>query len=245
MSISTTRLGSDVLEFAAVRTASRKLRRENLTEQKAPDAELLKVAESVIQGLEAQLAAKDQEISEYVHEVVITEERALAAEQENRSLIFKLRQINNKSSQESAEPDQLPRPKSWAEFSDWLDLTFPDRIVLTPAARRMVRDPEFESVEAVARAIVWLATDHHQRRIEGGGSTRDETIEPGVLNAPCGGDSYNTVWQGRRYLVDQHLKSGGNSHDPKRCLRIYYFWEPDLQQTIIDHLPSHRRTNAT
>ena len=42
-----------------------------------------------------------------------------------------------------------------------------------------------------------------------------------------------------------HLKNGGNVRDPKRCLRIYYFWEPDTQRTVIDHLPAHRRTGAT
>ena len=52
-------------------------------------------------------------------------------------------------------------------------------------------------------------------------------------------------WKGRRYEVDWHVKTGGNAHDPKRCLRIYYFWEDELKQTIIDYLPSHRRTNAT
>lgn len=36
-----------------------------------------------------------------------------------------------------------------------------------------------------------------------------------------------------------------NVRDPKRCLRIYYFWKAETQQTIIDHLPSHRRTSAT
>jgi hypothetical protein len=97
----------------------------------------------------------------------------------------------------------------------------------------------------VARSITWLATDHHLRRLNGGGSTRDEMIEAGVFNAPCGGDTYHTMWQGRRYEVDQHIKSGGNTHDPTRCLRIYYFWEPDLQQTVIDHLPAHRHTSAS
>jgi hypothetical protein len=70
-------------------------------------------------------------------------------------------------------------------------------------------------------------------------------IETGVYNAYCGGDTYQTLWQGRRHEVDQHIKNGGNARDPKRCLRIYYFWEPDLQKTVIDHLPAHRHTSAT
>ncbi|OOO17897.1 hypothetical protein [Agrobacterium pusense] len=246
LSVSSTRLGKDVVEFAAVRTASRRLRKDSLAEQKAPDAELLALAQELIDGLEKQLSEKDKEIGDYVAEVEVAEDRAKAAEQENRSLVFKIRQLQDALSQGGDAPTaEQPLPQKWSEFSDWLDQTFPDRVVLTPAARRLVRNPDFEDVETVARAINWLATDQHLRRLNGGGSTRDEVIEPGILNAYCGGDTYETVWQGRRYEVDQHVKNGGNSHDPKRCLRIYYFWEPDLQQTIIDHLPAHRRTSAT
>jgi len=246
LSVSSTRLGKDVVEFAAVRTASRRLRKDSLAEQKAPDAELLVLAQELIDGLEKQLAEKDKEIGDYVTEVEIAEDRAKSAEQENRSLLFKIRQLRGVLAEGGDAPTtEPPFPQDWSEFSDWLDQTFPDRVVLTSAARRLVRNPEFEDVGAVARAINWLATDQHLRRLNGGGSTRDEVIEPGIMNAYCGGDTYETVWQGRRYEVDQHVKNGGNSHDPKRCLRIYYFWEPDLQQTVIDHLPAHRRTSAT
>ena len=83
------------------------------------------------------------------------------------------------------------------------------------------------------------------RRIDGGGSTRDEMIETGMYNACCGGDSYQALWKGRRYEVGQRIGSGGNARDPGRCLRIYYFCEPDPQQTAIDHFPAHRHTSAT
>lgn len=246
LSTSTTRLGKDVVDFATVRTASRRLKASSLTEQQVPDAELLGIAQELIDSLERQLTSKDKEIEYFSGEAVVAEERAKAAEQENRSLLFKIRQLQDALARGGDTPTaEPPLPQDWAEFADWLDQTFPDRIVLTPAARRMVRSPEFEDVGVIARAITWLATDQHLRRLNGGGSTRDEVIEPGILNAYCGGDTYETVWQGRRYEVDQHVKNGGNARDPKRCLRIYYFWEPDLQQTVIDHLPAHRHTSAT
>lgn len=245
-SVSSTRLGKDVPEFAALRTESRRLRASNLAIQEAPDAELLEVAEQTISSLTEELKDKTNEIDGYVAMVGSAEERASAAEQENRSLLYKLRQLVASVANPEAPPtDEPPLPQEWSEFADWLDQTFPDKIVLTPSARRMIRSPEFEDVGLVARAITWLATEQYHRRIQGGGSTRDEPIEPGVRNAYCGGDTYEADWQGRRYKVDQHIKNGGNTHDPKRCLRIYYFWEPDLQQVIIDHLPAHIKTGAT
>lgn len=245
-SILTTRLGKDVVDFAAVRTASRRLRANDLAEKNAPDAELLAIAKELNESLEKEVTNKDNEIEYYTKEVDAAEERAKAAEQENRSLLFKIRQLQDALERGgSAHATESLTPKNWPEFTDWLDQTFPDRVVLTPAARRMVRSPEFEDVGLVARAITWLATVQHFRRIKGGGSTRDETIESGIVNAYCGGDTYQTFWQGRRYDVDQHVKNGGNVRDPRRCLRIYYFWEPDLQQTIVDHIPSHRTTSAS
>jgi len=174
------------------------------------------------------------------------EARARGAEQENRALLFKYRQLNEAFAKGGETPTaEPPLPGEWNEFLDWLDQTYPDRVLLTPVARRMARSPEYDDVQLVARAIKWLATEQHETRINGGGSLRDAAVESGVLNAPCGGDTYAAEWKGRRYDVDMHIKNGGSTRDPKRCLRIYYFWEPDTQQTIIDYLPSHRKTSMS
>ena len=246
ISISETRLGKDVLDFASVRTASRQLRRNDLAQRAAPDEELLKTAEELVESLEKQVEEKDKEIDGYIAEVEAAEDRAQAAEQENRSLLFRVRQLQAALESGSDAPIvEQPLPQAWSEFSDWLDQAYPDKVLLTPAARRMVRSPEFEDVTLVARAITWLATVQHDRRVNGGGSLRDVSVENGILNSSCGGDTYAVDWKGRRYDVDWHIKNGGNVRDPKRCLRIYYFWEPETQQTVIDCLPAHRRTGAT
>ena len=246
MSIAETRLGKDVLDFASVRTASRQLRRSDLSKGAAPDEELLKTAEELVESLESQVTEKDKEIDGYVAEITVVEERAQAAERENRSLLYRVRQLQEAIARGGETPTlEPPMPETWSEFMDWLDQTYPDKVLLTSAARRMVRSPEFEDVKLVARSIVWLATEQHDRRINGGGSLRDFKVEEGIQNSPCGGDTYAVDWKGRRYDVDWHIKNGGNVRDPKRCLRVYYFWEPEMQQTIIDHLPAHRRTGMT
>jgi len=245
-SISETRLGKDVLDFAAVRTASKKLRKTNVANQAAPEAERLKIAEDWAESLEKLVEEKEKEIDGYVAEIETTEERAQSAEQENRSLLFHIRQLQATLAGGGETPThEPPLPQDWSEFADWLDQTYPDKVLLTPSARRMARSPEFEDVTLVARAIAWLATVQHDRRINGGGSLRDVQVENGILNSPCGGDTYPADWKGRRYDVDWHVKTGSNVRDPKRCLRIYYFWEAETQQTVVAHLPSHRRTSAT
>ena len=42
-----------------------------------------------------------------------------------------------------------------------------------------------------------------------------------------------------------HLKSGGNTRDPTRCLRIYFFWDDDEQQVVVGSLPGHLENRLT
>ena len=245
-SISRTRLGKDVLDFATVRSASRTLRKKAHSDREASGTEMLKLADDLVESLEKQIVEKNKEIDGYVAEIETSEGRAQAAEQENSSLRFYIQQLKDTLVQSGVTPTiEGPLPKKWTEFISWLDQTYPDKVVLTPAARRLTRLPEFEDVELVARSITWLATVQHERRLHGGGDLANEQVENGIWNSLCGGDRYSTDWRGRRHDVNWHIKSGGNTRNPKRCLRIYYFWEPELMQTVIDHLPTHRKTRAT
>ena len=40
-------------------------------------------------------------------------------------------------------------------------------------------------------------------------------------------------------------ENGGNTRDPRRCLRIYYFWDEESQMVVIATMPAHIRTGAT
>jgi hypothetical protein len=137
-------------------------------------------------------------------------------------------------------------PEAWADFSGWCDVHLAGRVVLSPAARHAVRAPMFTDVQMAARCLLWLANNCRARRLEGGeGSLRDEVVEDGIRNSHCGEDQFDLTWQGLRYTADWHIKSGGNTRDPVRCLRIYYFWEPNTQQIVVADMPAHRRTSAT
>jgi len=56
---------------------------------------------------------------------------------------------------------------------------------------------------------------------------------------------FDMEWQGKKRRVEWHIKNGGNTHDPKRCMRIYYFWDDASLQTVIANMPAHIRTDAT
>jgi hypothetical protein len=94
--------------------------------------------------------------------------------------------------------------------------------------------------------LLWLANTFRGLKIDGTeGSLRDMVLEPGIINAHCGNDAFEIDWQGKSRKVDWHIKNGGNTHDPKRCLRIYYFWDDAALQTVVARMPAHLDTDAT
>ncbi|WP_132661730.1 hypothetical protein [Rhizobium azibense] len=246
-SVRRTKLGRDVLAFAPIRNASLQLRQTKLISEGADDSEQLAAANTRIEALEKQANDDHATLEFFSSEHEKSELRAESAEQQLRAAGFRIRQLLDQIANQGGSADTaLSLPTSWGEFAHWCDTQLAGRLTLAPAARRMVKDPIFEDVEQAARCLVWLATACRERRMGiGEGTLRDEPVEDGVRNAHCGGDQFDLDWQGQRYTADWHIKSGGNTHDPKRCLRIYYFWEPASEQIVVAEMPSHRRTDAT
>lgn len=114
-SISSTSLGKEVLDFSSVRTTSRRLKAKVQSDRAAPDAELLEAAQSLIDSLEKEVTEKNTEIDGYVDLSEAAEGRALAAEQENRSLLFKVRQLKDALAKGGETPtEEPPLPLEWA-----------------------------------------------------------------------------------------------------------------------------------
>lgn len=245
-SLKRTRLGHDVLPFASVRSASIKLRQERQATEGASETEQLESALERTRALEEELTQSKEWESQIIQFHQEAEERAAAAEAQASASSRRIQQLLSQLSQRDVGTDtQIELPESWSDFADWCDTELAGRLVLTPAARRSVRKPNFENVRQAARCLVWLASECRERRLAGGGSIAEEPVEDGVRNAACGGDAYDFDWRGERLTADWHIKSGGNTRDPKRCLRVYYTWDATSQQIIVADMPAHRRTDAS
>ena len=196
--------------------------------------------------LERLLDRAEQEKTKYSDELDDARERADDAERrfdlsisQQQALADRLRDLG-----EDPEPE-APLPTEWAQFNDWCETQLAGRVLLTPRAHREVKRAQFADVPLAARCLLWLANDFRDRRMGRRPEDRRETVENGVHNARCGGDAFSVKWRGKNRRVDWHLKSGGSTHDPKRCLRIYYFWDSARNQAIVASMPAHIRTNAT
>jgi len=93
-----------------------------------------------------------------------------------------------------------------------------------------------------------IAADYREARLRGGDPQlhgRIGDIADGVYNLPCGGDAFECSWRGRRRRVEWPIKRGANTRDPRRCLRIYYFWDEETRRVVVASMPAHRRSAAT
>lgn len=246
-SVRRTLLGREVLAFSAIRNASLQLRQQQLRQEGASETEQLAAANARIEALEREVFDQNSSLEYFDGEHKRAEERAETAEEQSRAAAFRIQQLIEQIKETGSAVDtNIELPSSWRNFANWCDVNLAGRVALSPFARRQVRSPEFEDAQSAARCLLWLATECRERRMKGGeGSLREEIVEDGVRNAHCGKDQFDLDWQGQRQTADWHIKNGGNTRDPKRCLRIYYFWHAPTQQIVIAEMPAHRRTDAT
>lgn len=241
-----TRLGGDVLTFSAIRAAQLEVQQSKLREADASDADQLDAALKRIEALKGEIEGLKTEQTYYIDEFEKERERAEIAETQAQKSAYRIQQLTDQLKSKGDDPDQeLQLPEVWSEFSNWCDDNLAGRLVLTPNAHRGTRKPLFQDVETAAKCLLWLATTGRERFLEGGGKLANTPIFDGARNAPCGTDKFDFDWNGRKFSAEWHVKNGGNTRDPSRCMRIYYCFDQQTQQIIVAEMPAHRRTAAT
>lgn len=240
-------LGTDVLSFAQIKLRSLEQRQLELARSGATEHEQLTAASQQIALLQEELRDAKYFEQEFSQLHAQEQERAETAEAQLRAAGFRIQQLLAELKASGTRPDQRTElPETWDDFVDWCDEQLAGRVLLSPQARDQIGKAQFEDVPQAARCLLWLANDYRDARIEGAGNgLNDWQIEPGVRNAHCGRDEFNIQWQGKTWRVEWHIKNGGNTREPRRCLRIYYFWDDSSQQAVIASMPAHRRTEAS
>jgi hypothetical protein len=241
-----TRIGGNVLTFSAIRAAHLEFQQSTLREADASDADQLAAALERIEALKGEIEDLKTEQTYYFEEFDKERERAEIAEAQAQKSAYRIQQLTDQLKSKGDDPDQeVQLPTDWSEFASWCEENLAGRLVLTPNAHRGTRKPLFQDVETAANSLLWLATEGRDRFRNGGGALANLPIFDGVQNAPCGADEFDFDWNSCRLSADWHIKNGGNTRDPLRCLRIYYCFDTQTQQIIVAHMPAHRRTGAT
>ncbi|MBN9555210.1 MAG: hypothetical protein J0H61_11150 [Alphaproteobacteria bacterium] len=245
-SVRSVRMGEEILPFAQLRSISRKAEQDRLTSAGASETDQLVAALARIVALEKELAeAKDIE-KQAIEEEYQARARAEEAERREHNATVQVQSLLQQLDAADVKPEQNQRlPEEWEGFDEWCDQALAGRVVLTNLARRGCKKAQLSDVQLAARCLLWLAKTCRDRLLNGGGSLRDEPVEDGIRNSPCGSDEFNFDWQSRRMAADWHIKNGSNTREPERCIRIYYGWDDKTQRIIVADMPAHRRTGAT
>ncbi len=143
---------------------------------------------------------------------------------------------------------RTPFPVAWDEIPKWCESTLEGRVVLAEPVLRGLRGTLFEDVGLAAICLHWLGHEYRDARLHGGDGHLYGLVPglaAGIRNERCGGDSFQFDWRGEKHQVDWHLKNGGNTRDPRRCLRVYYFWDASRREVVVASMPSHRRSALT
>lgn len=246
-SLRSAKLGREVLAFSAIRSAALELRQQVLESEGASDADQLEAAKNRIVAIEKQIEQQKADQDYYLDEYEKERARAVLAEAQSQKSAYKIQALTRLLKDRGDDPDTvIEPPKSWGELGDWCDEHLAGRVVLTNNAHSGLKKADFQDFETAARCLLWLANEGREARISGGGgSINNLVIFEGVQNASCGSDIYEFDWNGRRFSADWHIKNGGNTRDPSRCLRIYYCFDEQTQQIIVSDMPAHRRTAAS
>lgn len=245
-SIKRNKLGKSVIDFISIRDHSLALRQILAEKSGASDAEQLELAKNHVASLQRDVDEFRLLSESYLGDYQAENERANLAEKQLYAANLRVQQLLGHLESEGFDSDaHISIPESWTDFEDWCDGNLVGRVALSSLARKGIRDPLFRDPALVARCLRWLAGKCRDTLLNGGDSIDEEYIEEGIKNTHCGGDTFPFKWQGQSYFADWHIKTGGNTRDPTRCLRIYYGWDAVTQQIIVGDMPAHRRTDAS
>lgn len=240
------RLGDDVVAFSVVRELSLDFERQRLKQAGSSEWEQLRAAQIQVDALKDDLERSKAETEQWLSEYERAEEEAQNYQQQLRDAQFRIQQLLAQIKERGDEPDSAVQlPESWDVFADWCDETLSGRVMLSSRARRETKSADFDDPQAAARCLLWLANEYRDSRMNGASGDLRKPISDGIHNDRCGADSFDFAWNGRQVPVEWHIKNGGNTRDPRRCLRIYYFWDEESQVVVIATMPGHVRTGAT
>ncbi len=156
------------------------------------------------------------------------------------------------------EQSTIPEiPTSLQNFEDWCEKHLTGAVTLHSRAFRGVEKSRYEDVSLIFKALLVLRNFYVPMKREGGPKRleafkkecRKLGIEEklgitGKGGAGEQGDDYFIRYNGKRRLLEMHLRKG-TQRDERKSFRLYFFWEEEERQVVVGWLPSHLRTRIT
>jgi len=244
--------------FAQIKSANATLRFDEAREHG-------KSASSLEAQLAAALAAKkasEVQAEESLALAVQEETERMAAEAErdqergrSAAMGARIRALEQQLRSIQGSPQTSLRPTSYQEMIAWIQTEFAGRIQMCGKALRGLRDSKYENIDLVCDIIELLATSYVDskrgtesawHRFEAEISRWGVEFSKSISDTRAGeqGDEYFVTYRGRKRFLEWHLKRG-NSRDPRRDLRIYFFWDEEDEEVVLGYLTGHLDNRLT
>ena len=233
---------------------------EQLAEEQEYTAELQKALKEQEQDFEKQRQEDEELISTAERE----KDQAVAKSQEIKAqrwhLQHRVKTLEEKL-REAGQSTQPEIPDNLNEFEKWCDENLSGFVEIHNRAFRGAKDSSYGDPSLIYKALLVLR-DYYvpMKQSQAGGDNlkskklfEEECKKLGIMEAPSidksrqgeEGDTYYVKYLGENEFLDRHLKNKGNSRDPRRCFRLYFFWDDENGQVVVGWLPSHLSTRTT
>jgi hypothetical protein len=205
---------------------------------------------SEIQAEESLALAVQEETERIEAEAERDQERGRSA-----AMSARIRALEEQLRSVKDAPPTSKRPNNYQEIPLWIQSEFAGRLQLCGKALRGLREAKYEDIELVCDLIELLATSYVNSK-RGAESAwhrfEDEITRWGVefsksisgSRAGEQGDEYFITHRNRKRFLEWHLKKG-NSRDPRRDLRIYFFWDEEDEEVVLGYLTGHLDNRLT
>lgn len=139
-------------------------------------------------------------------------------------------------------------PKTLDELVAWMDTDLGSNVVVLPKAIRETRRTKNVNIERLHTALVMLRDAYVPMR-KGDMEPKafrsamrsvrlDEQACFAQTSSILAFEGYEAIWQGRRIVLDRHIKWGIGTQMEK-MLRVYFYWDESTHTAVIGHMPTH------
>lgn len=238
----------DAPSWEAIKRIQQRRRISSLSERAELGAvaeEIVREQDDVIRRLQAEADEAKAEVAELRCDLEVTRQKA----QQWQRLYLEQSRGGESTAQQAAQPPV----ESVADAIESAEDVFGDRLVFALNGRS---DHEhFERPGELLEALRWLATTHYEARV-GTKSCNDLDVS---IRETCGWwykphqskltmkkyeREYTTQYNGKKRWLAEHIGSGSGK-DPRRTIRIAFWWDKDQQKIVVGYIGQHQETDAT
>ena len=252
--------GTDAMKrlpsFAQAKRTAAELRRRNAQKSGSSNDKLLAFAEEEIEQLKNDLVSQKQESDDLLKVAEAEREGAETEVQRLQGTLYNLQQRLQSLETAGGEATKTTIPDKLVELKAWAARHLAGTVELHNRALRGAKDSEYKDVSVIYQALLLLRDYYVPMRRKGGPELKqafdqrcrilgiEEQQSFSGNRAGEQGDAYFVNMGRRRVELDRHLKKG-NSHEPRHCFRLYFFWDDTTSQVVVGWLPSHLPTRAS